>query len=88
MTHIQAIFQPTIGIGVLYLGIVSTAIAFFLWNKGLQMVDAARGGLYFFFQPISGTLLGWFILGEHVGITFWLGSILIFSGVLLAVKEN
>lgn len=88
MTHIQAIFQPTIGIGVLYLGIVSTAIAFFLWNKGLQMVDAARGGLYFFFQPIAGTLLGWFILGEHVGITFWLGSILILSGVLLAVKED
>ncbi|MEA4903077.1 DMT family transporter [Desulfitobacterium sp.] len=88
MTHIRAIFQPTIGIGVLYLGIVSTAIAFFLWNKGLQMVDASRGGLYFFFQPIAGTLLGWFILEEHVGITFWLGSILIFSGVLLAVKED
>lgn len=88
MTHIHVIFQPAIGSGVLYIGIVSTAIAFFLWNKGLQMVDAARGSLYFFFQPMAGTLLGWFFLGEHVRITFWIGSILILSGVLLVVKED
>lgn len=80
--------QPAILSGVLYLGIVSTAVAFFLWNKGLQMVNAASGGLYFFFQPMTGTLLGWLFLGEHVGITFWIGAILILSGVLLVVKET
>ncbi|MHB1654680.1 MAG: DMT family transporter [Desulfitobacteriaceae bacterium] len=85
--QIRALSQPAIWSGVLYLGIVSTAGAFFLWNKGLQMVDAASGGLYFFFQPLAGTLLGWFFLGEHVGITFWIGAILILSGVLLVVKE-
>jgi len=73
--------------GILYLGIVSTAGAFYLWNKGLHMVDAATGGLYFFFQPLVGTLLGWLFLGEHVGIAFWLGAILIIGGVLLVTKE-
>lgn len=38
--------------GVLYLGIVSTAGAFFLWNKGLELIDASIGSLFFFFQPI------------------------------------
>lgn len=85
--QIHFLSQPTIWGGVLYLGIVATAVAFFLWNKGLQMVDAASGGLYFFFQPIAGTLLAWIFLGEHVGITFWIGAILILSGVLLVVKE-
>jgi drug/metabolite transporter (DMT)-like permease len=84
----HALLQPAIFSGILYLGIVSTAVAFFLWNKGLQMVNAARGGLYFFFQPMSGTLFGWFFLGEHVGITFWIGSILILSGVFLVAKED
>lgn len=85
---INTLMQPAVFSGVLYLGIVSTAVAFFLWNKGLQMVDTARGGLYFFFQPIAGTLLGWFFLGERVGMTFLIGSILILSGVLLVVKAD
>lgn len=84
---IITIMQPTLFISVLYIGIFSTAVAYFLWNKGLQMVDAARGGLYFFFQPIAGTLLSWLFLGEHVGITFWIGSVLILSGVFLVAKE-
>lgn len=86
--QIHTLLQPAIFSGILYLGVVSTAVAFFLWNKGLQMVDAARGGLYFFFQPMAGTLLGWFFLGEHVGMLFWIGSVLILSGVLLVVKQT
>ncbi len=79
--------HPVLWGGVLYLGIISTAGAFFLWNKGLQMVDAASGGLYFFFQPLVGTFLGWVILGEQVTIAFWMGALLILAGVLLVVRE-
>jgi len=86
--QIHALSEPAIWGGVLYLGIVATATAFFLWNKGLQMVNTASGGLFFFFQPIAGTLLAWCFLGEQVGITFWIGAILILSGVFLVVKES
>lgn len=86
-SQMNSLLQPAICGGVLYIGIVSTAGAFYFWNKGLQMVDAATGGLYFFFQPLVGTLLGWLFLGEQVGITFWIGTLLILGGVLLTVKE-
>lgn len=79
--------HPVLWGGVLYLGIVSTAGAFFLWNKGLQMVDAATGGLYFFFQPLVGTFLGWMVLGEQVTIRFWIGAVLIVAGVLFVARE-
>lgn len=85
--QMNAMLQPAIYGGILYIGIVSTAGAFYLWNKGLQMVDAATGGLYFFFQPVVGTLLGWLFLGEQVGIAFWIGTLLILGGVLLISKE-
>ncbi|AFM40696.1 putative permease [Desulfosporosinus acidiphilus SJ4] len=85
---IDVLTHPAIWEGILYLGVVSTALAFFLWNKGLQMVEAASGSLFFFFQPLSGTLLGWLFLGEQVGITFLIGSLLILGGVLLVVKES
>jgi drug/metabolite transporter (DMT)-like permease len=84
--QMNAMLQPIIFGGVLYIGIVSTAGAFYLWNKGLQMVDATTGGLYFFFQPLVGTLLGWLFLGEQVGLTFWIGALLILGGVLLTIK--
>ncbi len=80
--------HPTIWGGLLYLGIVSTACAFILWNRGLQLLNASSGGLFFFFQPLVGTLLGWLLLGESIGGTFWVGSILILSGVLLVIREK
>ncbi|MFF2596725.1 DMT family transporter [Priestia megaterium] len=86
--HISKLTDPTIGGGLLYLGIISTALAFILWNRGLQLLNASSGGLFFFFQPLVGTLLGWLLLGESIGGTFWIGSLLILSGVLLVIKEK
>ena len=88
LEELHLLMQPIAWGGILYLGMVSTAGAFFFWNKGLQMVDATRGGLYFFFQPLVGTLLGWLFLGEQVGFAFWIGTLLILSGVLLIIKEE
>jgi drug/metabolite transporter (DMT)-like permease len=85
---ISQLTHPTIWGGVLYLGIVSTACGFLLWNRGLQMLNASSGGLFFFFQPVVGALLGWLILGENIGITFWIGSILILTGVLFVIVEK
>ncbi len=79
--------QPIILGGIFYMGTISTAGAFYFWNKGLQLMDAGNGGLYFFFQPLVGSLLGWLLLGEQVGFPFWIGSALIFSGVLLVIRE-
>jgi drug/metabolite transporter (DMT)-like permease len=84
----RAWWDPVILGGILYLGVISTAGAFFLWNKGLQWVDAASGGLYFFFQPLVGTLLGWLLLGERVNASFWVGAALIVAGVLLVVRRE
>ncbi|CAH0316123.1 hypothetical protein SRABI84_05061 [Peribacillus simplex] len=84
----QAIMHPSIWGGLLYLGVISTACAFLLWNRGLQMLTASSGGLFFFLQPIVGTFLGWLILGEQIGLSFWIGTILIFIGVLLVIREE
>lgn len=80
--------HPTIWGGLLYLGVVSTAGGFLLWNRGLQMLNASSGGIFFFFQPVVGTLLGWLLLGEKIGIMFWIGSFLILIGVLFVIRED
>ena len=86
--NLASVLQPTISGGLLYLGIISTAGGFLLWNKGLQLMNASNGGLFFFFQPIVGTFLGWLLLEETIGLSFWIGSLLIFSGVFIVIRDE
>jgi drug/metabolite transporter (DMT)-like permease len=72
-----------IGLGVLYLGVVSTAVAMFLWTKALELLDAGVAGLTIFAQPVVGTLLGVLLLGERLSVGFFAGGSLILVGVVL-----
>ncbi|WP_195510365.1 DMT family transporter [Clostridium tyrobutyricum] len=71
---------------LLYLGIVSTAVGFVMWNKGLQLMNAGSSGLFFLFQPIVGTLLSWLVLGEGISWGFFLGTVLILGSVWLTIR--
>ncbi|MEK3682517.1 DMT family transporter [Paenibacillus sp. FSL R10-2736] len=85
---VSAMMHPSIWGGLVYLGVISTACGFLLWNRGLQMLKASSGGLFFFLQPVVGTFLGWLLLGEQIGLSFWSGTALICMGVLLVIKEK
>jgi len=81
--------EITLGIigGLLFLGIVSTAIAMFLWNYAFAELPAAVASLTFFAQPVVGTLLGWFFLSEEITKLFIAGGILIGIGIIIASRE-
>lgn len=70
--------------GVLYLGIISTALAMFLWNKSFELLDASLASLMFFAQPVVGVALGALLLGDALGANFFIGGAMILLGVLLA----
>lgn len=72
--------------GVLFLGVVSTALAMLLWNYAFQALPASTAGLTFFAQPVTGTLLGTLFLGEAPGLLFFVGAGLI--GAALIVGRN
>ena len=86
----QTIGAITSGIimGILFLGIISTALAMFLWNYAFANLPAAVASLTFFAQPVVGTLLGWFFLGEKITPLFLVGGILIGIGIIIASKES
>jgi len=74
--------------GVLFIGIVSTAIAMFLWNYAFAELPAAVASLTFFAQPVVGTLLGWFFLSETITPLFITGGVLIGIGILISARES
>ena len=73
--------------GVLFLGIVSTALAMYLWNYAFANLSASTASLTFFAQPVVGALLGWALLGERITPLFLAGGVLIGAGLLIARKD-
>jgi drug/metabolite transporter (DMT)-like permease len=86
----QGIGEITVGIigGVLFLGIISTALAMFMWNYAFAELPASVASLTFFAQPVVGTLLGWFFLAEKITPLFLAGGVLIGIGILIATGEK
>ncbi|HSA99665.1 MAG TPA: DMT family transporter [Anaerolineales bacterium] len=74
--------------GVLFLGIISTALAMVLWNNAFALVDANLASLTFFAQPVVGTLLGWLFLGERITAFFLLGGLLIGLGLVISSRKE
>ncbi len=81
---VSGLDDPLLWAAVLYLGVVATAGAFYFWNKGLSLVEAGTGSVFFFLQPVVGALLGWLMLGEQLTTSFFAGGSVILLAVLIA----
>jgi drug/metabolite transporter (DMT)-like permease len=72
--------------GILFLGIISTALAMYLWNSAFAILDAGLASLTFFAQPVVGSLLSVLFLHEHITVLFVIGGVLI--GVALIISSK
>ena len=70
--------------GILYLGIISTALAMYLWNYAFATLEAGVASLTLFAQPLVGAGLGALFLGERLTSLFLIGGLLICLGLWLA----
>jgi drug/metabolite transporter (DMT)-like permease len=79
---------PGVVTGILFLGIISTALAMFLWNFAFASTPAALASLTFFAQPVVGTVLGSIFLNEQITPLFMLGGLLIGAGLVVASRQE
>lgn len=75
-------------LGILYLGVISTALAMYLWNKAFATLEAGVASLTFFAQPIVGATLGALFLNEQLSLLFIIGGLLIGIGLWLAARPD
>ena len=85
-THHFGNISPGIAGGILFIGIISTALAMYLWNTAFAVLDAGAASLTFFAQPVVGTLLAVLFLKEHITLLFVVGGILIGIALFLSSK--
>ncbi|EMA68654.1 hypothetical protein C461_03457 [Halorubrum aidingense JCM 13560] len=75
-------------VAVAYLGLASTAAAWYLWYKGLEYVSAGTVAVFFFAQPAVGAALGAALLGEALGPGFVAGGALMAVGIWMVSRER
>lgn len=63
-------------------GVLCTATTTFLWNWGLTQVPASQAGILLNMEPLIGSLLGVFVLGEVLGPTAYTGGGLILAAAV------
>ena len=76
-------FSPGAVGAVLYLGLGATALAWFLWYRGIAHMEASVASIYFFAQPVVGGLLAGVFLHEALPAAFWLGGLVLAAGILV-----
>ena len=71
--------------GVLYLGVVITALGYLVWNWALARVSAPRASIFLTVQPIGGAVLGVAVLRVPLTAFTVSGGVLIALGLWVTV---
>lgn len=70
------------------LAIFPTFLGHSLFNWALKWLSTSTISMAIVFEPIGATILAYFILGEQVGPSQWLGGTIIISGLFLFIMST
>jgi len=73
---------------ILYFGAVYTALAYFLWFRGVSATPGAVAGVFTAVMPLSAVGLSWLVLGEPVTGEHLLGAAFVVGAILLTTLEG
>ncbi|HYI25754.1 MAG TPA: EamA family transporter [Thermomicrobiales bacterium] len=85
---IRGVAQPHPGdlLGVAYLGIAASAVAFAGWAYGLRHFEAGQASTFANLSPLIGVIVAAVVLGESISVLQIGGGMLILGGVWLATR--
>ena len=70
-------------LGVGFLGIFCSGLAYIAWYDGLHTLTATQVGAFLYLEPLVAVITAWAILGEAVLLVSLLGGAIILVGVRL-----
>ncbi len=72
------------GLGLaLFMGMVSTALSYILWNATLRRITASQGGIVQLTVPVLASSMGILLLGEHLTASLVVGAAAVLAGIYL-----
>lgn len=81
-------FTPEIVGGIIYLGVFSSGIGYFILIKGVVDLGPTISSMFSNFLPITATFFGWLFLGESVSLLQLVGGMIIIAASCLVIVEK
>lgn len=75
-------------LGVLFLGVFCSGLAYIAWYDGLQAIQASQVGAFLYIEPLVAVVTAALVLGESFSWTSLLGGGVILSGVWLVQQHQ
>jgi len=70
-------------LSILYVAVFPSIVAYFCWNRGVEVIGANRAGLFINLIPVFASILAIAFLGETLQAFHIIGMALICSGMIL-----
>ena len=78
--------QPAVWGNLLYLGLICSMAAYFIWGITVKRIGAVRASNYFYLSPIISMIAAAVWFGERTTVVAYIGCVLILAGVIMAEK--
>lgn len=75
--------DPLVWLTMALSGFLAVSVSYIIWGVGLQKLGATRTAVYSNLVPVIAAAISFFILGEPLGWQFWIGMLLVLTGVSL-----
>lgn len=79
--YFEPLKNPRVLVDILYLGIISSVLAFFMLNFALSKLEASRAAVFMNLIPVVSVFAGVVFMKDSLYTTHLLGGILILAGV-------
>ena len=82
----EALKRPEVWGNLLYLGLICSMAAYFIWGITVKRIGAVRASNYFYLSPIISMIAAAIWFGERTNAIAYAGCVLILAGVIIAEK--
>ena len=86
LTPISTLLRPDLLSIMLFLALICSMAAFFVWNLVIKKIGAIKSSNYLYLDPIISIVMGVIMLGETVGMVAVVGCALVLIGVIMVEK--
>lgn len=87
LTPASTLLRPDVLVNMLFLALVCSMVAFFVWNLVIKKIGAISASNYLYLEPIVSIIIGAIMLGEKVGLVACVGCALVLLGVIMVEKK-
>ncbi len=70
------------------LGFFSTTLAYLLYTKGLQHIEASRASIIATIEPVVAALVGWLVFSEQLDTWQYTGVVLVLTAIVIVQEKT